>query len=78
MKFDFTPTLDKGIVTGLLILVIAAILFVTVQESARTWLESLGSGLAGALFALLKGGHASQENQISNSTISQPVTSTNG
>lgn len=64
-------TADKLICSGLLLLVICVVVFVPMEGSHATWLESLGSGLSGALFALFKGAaHAQQENKIEKSEVS--------
>lgn len=60
---------DKAIVSSLLVLTVVLVVFVKMADSHATWLESLGSGLAGALFALLKGGHSQQENKIEKSDV---------
>jgi hypothetical protein len=64
-------TTDKLICSGLLLLTVCLVVFVPMEGSHATWLESLGSGLSGALFALFKGAnHTQQENKIEKSEVS--------
>jgi uncharacterized protein (DUF58 family) len=72
---EFNPYFDRALLAGLLVFLVAAVLFIHMPAIAATWLEGIAAGFAGALLALVKGSvnHTTQENKITNSEVSQPV-----
>jgi hypothetical protein len=67
------PTMDKAILSGLIIVFLVALWIFRDQQTIGASILSVITAIVGGLLGLMRGSRAQQTNEIQNSTVNQPV-----